>query len=88
MARTIQVRNVPEALHRSLMARAAAAGMSLSDYLLGEIRGIVERPTLADFREHLHTRMPVSLNLDTAGILRKEREAPLIVQSGPDAAPQ
>ena len=69
----IQVRNVPEVLHRRLKARAASAGMSLSDYLLGELREIAERPTLAEFREHLHSRRPVSVALDTAGIMREER---------------
>jgi len=75
MARMIQVRNVPEGLHRSLKARAASAGMSLSDYLLGELREIAERPTLAEFRERLHTRRPVAEVLDTAGLVREERAA-------------
>ena len=69
----IQVRNVPEALHRSLKARAANAGMSLSDYLLVELREIAERPTLAEFRERLHARKPISSALDTADLLREER---------------
>jgi hypothetical protein len=63
----------PEVLHRRLKARAATAGMSLSDYLLGELREIAERPTLAEFRERLHTRRPVSAALDTAGLVRRER---------------
>jgi len=71
----IQVRNVPDSLHRGLKARAAMAGMSLSDYLLGELREIAERPTLAEFRERLHRRNPVSAALDTAGLVRKERAA-------------
>lgn len=71
----IQVRNVPEVLHRSLKARAATAGMSLSDYLLRELREIAERPTLAEFRERLHTRRPVQAALDSAGVLRQERAA-------------
>lgn len=49
----IQIQNVPEALHRRLKARAATAGMSLSDYLLGELREIADRPTLAEFRDRL-----------------------------------
>jgi plasmid stability protein len=61
MAKMIQVRNVPDALHRSLKARAAMAGMSLSDYLLVEFREIAERPTL--------------VVLDTGGLLREERSA-------------
>jgi plasmid stability protein len=51
MSKMIQLRNVPDALHRTLKARAALAGMSLSGYLLAEIREIAERPTLAEFRE-------------------------------------
>jgi plasmid stability protein len=75
MSRMIQVRNVPDTLHRSLKARAATAGMSLSDYLLAELREIAERPTLAEFRERLHARRPGSGSLDTAGLVREERAA-------------
>jgi plasmid stability protein len=75
MSKMIQLRNVPDALHRSLKARAAMAGMSLSDYLLAEIREIAERPTLAELRERLHQRKPVDAQLDTARMLREEREA-------------
>jgi plasmid stability protein len=60
MAKMIQLRNVPDALHRGLKARAAMAGMSLSDCLLAEIKEIAERPTLAELRERLHKRKPVS----------------------------
>jgi antitoxin FitA len=70
----IQLRNVPDALHRSLKARAAMAGMSLSDYLLSEIKEIAERPTLAELRGRLHTRKPVTLPFDTARLVREERE--------------
>ena len=45
MAKMIQLRNVPDALHRTLKARAALAGMSLSDFLVREIRKSAERPT-------------------------------------------
>jgi len=70
----IQLRNVPDALHRHLKARAAMAGMSLSDYLLGEIKEVAERPTLAELRERLHRREPVSVPFDSARIVREERE--------------
>jgi len=71
----IQLRNVPDALHRRLKARAAMLGMSLSDYLLSEIREVAERPTLAEMRERLHRREPVTARLDTVRILREERAA-------------
>jgi plasmid stability protein len=75
MSKMIQLRNVPDALHRSLKARAAMAGMSLSDYLLTEIREIAERPTLAELRDRLRTRKAVTVQLDTARLVREEREA-------------
>lgn len=74
MSKMIQVRNVPDALHRGLKARAAIAGMSLSDYLLSEFKEIAARPTLAELRERLHTHKPVSAVLDTARLVREERQ--------------
>ena len=76
VTKMIQLRNVPDALHRNLKARAALAGMSLSDYLLAEIREIAEKPTLVELRDRLHKREPVSAELDTALLVREQREAP------------
>lgn len=75
MPKMIQLRNVPDALHRSLKSRAAMAGMSLSDYLLVEIKELAERPTLAELRERLNKRKPVAVHLDTARLVQEERDA-------------
>ena len=75
MSKMIQLRNVPDALHRSLKDRAAMAGMSLSDYLLAEIKEIAERPTLAELRDRLHKRKPVAVQFDSARLVHEEREA-------------
>lgn len=75
MPKMIQLRNVPDSLHRFLKARAAMAGMSLSDYLLTEIEDLARHPTLAELRERLHKRKPVTTKLNTAALLREEREA-------------
>lgn len=75
MSKMIQVRNAPDALHRGLKARAAMAGMSLSDYLLAEIREIAEKPTLLELRQRLHRRKSVSAEIDTALLVREERYA-------------
>jgi plasmid stability protein len=70
----IQIRNVPDPLHRKLKARAAMAGMSLSDYILFEIRKSAEVPTLEEFRERLRKLEPVSVPLDTVRILHEGRD--------------
>ena len=51
------------------------AGMSLSDYLLAEIKEIAHRPTLLEFRERLHSRVPISEELHTARLVMEERDA-------------
>lgn len=45
MSRVIQLRNVPDDLHRKLSSRAALAGLSLSEYLVNEIRRVAARPS-------------------------------------------
>ena len=75
MSRMIQIRNVPDALHRTVKARAAMAGMSLSDYLLAEIRKVAERPTLDELRERLHRREAVHTPVSAARAIRAERDA-------------
>lgn len=46
--KTIQVRNVPDDIHRVLRTRAASAGISLSDFALGELERVAERPPVAE----------------------------------------
>ena len=70
----IQIRHVPEALHRELKSRAALAGMSLSDYLLNEIRQVADRPTLDQLRARLERRPAVALSLAPADAVRAERD--------------
>jgi len=75
MSASIQIRNVPEQLHRRLKSRAAKAGMSLSDYLLRKIREIAERPTIEEFRARLHERPPVTLSRSPAEVIRAVRDS-------------
>lgn len=70
----IQIRNVPEMLHRRLKARAALAGMSLSDYLLCEIRQVAERPTLEELRARVERRTPVTPSVSPGDAVRTERD--------------
>ena len=71
----IQIRNVPDALHRKLKSRAALAGMSLSDYLLREIRQVAEQPTLEEMLARLQRREPSNLTESPADAVRSERDA-------------
>jgi len=75
MSKMIQVRNVPDGLHRTLKAQAALAGMSLSDFLLAEIRQVAERPAIAELRERLGRRSRVGGPLAAAEAVRRERDA-------------
>ena len=70
----IQIRNVPDDLHRELKSRAALAGMSLSDYLLNEVRQVAERPTWAQMRARLDRLSPVITDVSAAQAVRTERD--------------
>jgi len=75
MPRMIQIRNVPDSLHRTIKVRAAMAGMSLSDFLLAEIRILAERPTIAELRERLYRRPRLMAGVSAADAVRSERDA-------------
>ncbi len=70
----IQIRKVPDALHRRLKARAAPGGKSLSDYLLAEIAEAAERPTIEELWARLTARTPVSPIPEPALAVRAERD--------------
>jgi plasmid stability protein len=74
MSSMIQIRNVPDALHRRLKARAALAGMSLSDYLLHAVRDVADRPTLDDLRARLAKRTAVTPDVAPADAVRAGRD--------------
>lgn len=75
MPKMIQIRNVPDALHRKLKARAAVAGQSLSDYLLAEIARIAALPTREEMLARIHGRTRVTLKTPAATVIREERES-------------
>lgn len=75
MAKMIQIRNVSEQVHRTLKARAAAAGMTLSDYLLAEVEQVAARPTLDELLERLHRLPKLRKRTSAAEIIRRQRDA-------------
>lgn len=61
MSKMIQIRNVPDDVHRTLKARAAAAGMSLSDYLKRDLERAAGRPSLEEIDGRVRARGPSGL---------------------------
>ncbi len=74
MSVMIQVRNVPEALHRRLKARAALEGQSLSDYLLKELARVGELPTAEEMRQRLASRTAALTPSEIMAAVRAERD--------------
>jgi hypothetical protein len=70
----IQVRNVPDELHRELKARAARTGMTLSDYLLAELRALAVRPTMQEWLVRSEAWKPVQLGEPPVAALASERD--------------
>ena len=75
MPKMIQLRNVPDALHRQLKARAALSGMPLSDYLIREARKLAEYPTPEEMRERLKVRSAYRGKFAAADLVRAERDS-------------
>jgi len=75
MPKMIQIRNVPDDVHRTLKVRAAQKGMSLSDYLLAEVELIAGRPTVAEWLDRAGRRKPLEADVDVPGIIREFRDA-------------
>ncbi len=74
MATMLQIRNVPDKLHRKLKARAALAGMSMSEYALRELSKALERPTRQEVLARLAELPSPSLDPSPADMIREERD--------------
>ena len=70
----VQIRNMPDGVHRRLMARAAASGLSLSDYLLQMARREAEQPSLDELWERIRSRTPAKGPIDGAELVRLGRD--------------
>lgn len=72
--KNLQIRNVPEKTHAVLRRRAAEAGMSLQEYLLGMVKDAAERPTVAEVLQRLDNRRGGRFRLqDAVSDLRSDR---------------
>lgn len=73
MSKMIQVRNVPERLHRKLKRRAAARGQTLTDYIQDLLEMEVARPPAEEVFRRIAGREPVDLGRPAAELIREER---------------
>lgn len=74
MTKMIQVRNVPDAVHREAKARAARAGLSLSDYLLRELEQALSVPPVEEVLARIAGRERLEPSESPAELVRAERE--------------
>jgi len=70
---TIQVRNVPEELHRKLKSRAAETGQSLSDYVLEELQVAARRPAMREWLDEVARFEPAELTMTASEAIAAER---------------
>ena len=75
MSKMIQVRDVPEHVHRTLKARAAREGMSLSDLIKRELEHVAERPSMAEWLERTQQAKPIPAKRTAAQIVRALRDS-------------
>jgi plasmid stability protein len=71
----LQIRNVPDDVHRTLKSRAALAGMSLSEYALAELRRAAERPTREEIMSRIAARPRTRLRRSPSAAVRAERDS-------------
>jgi plasmid stability protein len=71
----IQIRNVPEPVHRVLKARAALLGKSLSDVILEELQAMAALPSPEELQQRLSEVEGFVMKRSSAGLIRKERDA-------------
>lgn len=74
MSRMIQVRDVPDPVHRTLKARAAREGMSLSDFIKRELERAAERPSLREWLEETQNLKPFPAKKSAAQVIRQLRD--------------
>ena len=72
---SLQIRNVPDELHRQLKARAAIEGRSLSEYVLSELRRAMQRPTHRELIERVAAFERINLQESAADAVSAERDA-------------
>ena len=74
MGTLVQIRDVPDDVHRTLKARAAMSGVSLSEYLRGVLGRVVSRPTPEELALRIEARGTVNVAEPTELTVRGIRD--------------
>jgi len=74
MPKTLQVRNVPDRIHRRLRERAARRGQTLSAYVLDALTRITEERPIDEWLEEVHRHPPTRPRTRAADLVRQERD--------------
>jgi plasmid stability protein len=72
---TVQVRNVPEDVHRQLKVEAARSGQSLNEYLVWRLTEIADRPTFAELAHRIHEREEPYTGPSSVDFIRADRDS-------------
>jgi plasmid stability protein len=75
MATMIQIRNVPDKIHRQVKARASLAGMSMSEFILQELQRVVERPSRDELLDRLSKLPGLEVEPSPSELIRRERDS-------------
>jgi len=75
MPTNIQIRNVPDEIHKALKVRAALAGKSMSEMILEQLRTTLALPSEHELRERLRRAEPFDMSESSAALIRSERDA-------------
>jgi antitoxin FitA len=75
MSKMVQIRDVPEEVHRILKARAAREGMSLSDFIKRELARTAERPSMREWLERTQQAKSIPAKVSPAQVIRDLRDS-------------
>ncbi len=70
----IQIRDVPEELHRELRVRATRDGVTLSGYVLRLVQADLARPSLEEVVERIASRQPLGASATSSDLVREDRD--------------
>jgi antitoxin FitA len=68
----VQIRGVPDEVHRRLKSQAGLAGQSLNEYLLAQVTELARRPTIPELAARIRERPPY-MGPSTAAVIRSGR---------------